>query len=88
MTVYVDDGRWVLGRMRMSHMLADTPEELHAMADRLGLRREWYQADASTPHYDVCRAKRRLAIELGARPVDRRGMVAVVRRLRAAGRGR
>lgn len=82
MTVYVDNGRWRLGRMRMAHLLADSLDELHAMAARLGLRRSWFQGNASTPHYDVCQAKRARAIEFGARPVDQRGIVAVVRRLR------
>ncbi|MFC3490804.1 DUF4031 domain-containing protein [Amycolatopsis roodepoortensis] len=47
MTVYVDDfsaparvggrhGRW-------SHMIADTEDELHAFAARLGLQRSWFQ---------------------------------------------
>lgn len=47
MTVYVDDfrtqarvggisGRW-------SHLIADTREELHAFASRIGLRRAWFQ---------------------------------------------
>jgi len=51
--------------MIMCHMLADTVDELHAMADKIGLKREWYQPK-SIPHYDVCQAKRRLAIKNGA----------------------
>jgi Protein of unknown function (DUF4031) len=49
----------------MCHMLADTLEELHTMADSLGVRR-WFQAEGSFPHYDICRSKRQLAIALGA----------------------
>lgn len=69
-------------RMVMCHMLADTPEELHAMAEKLGLHRKWYQRDASTPHYDVCKSKRVLAIELGAIECNRREIVEVIRRIR------
>lgn len=36
MTVYVDDVCIVYGRMRMSHMVADTEDELHQMASALG----------------------------------------------------
>lgn len=69
-------------RMRMSHMIADTVEELHAMAATIGLRREWFQP-RSSPHYDISEMKRRLAIRCGAVPVDRRQLVTIIRRLRA-----
>lgn len=50
------------------HLLADTEAELHAMADRIGLRRSWYQPrpKASIPHYDLTPAKRKLAVRAGA----------------------
>lgn len=82
MAVYVDDARIPYGRMKMAHMLADTPEELHAMADRIGVRRRWFQARASAPHYDVCLSKRRLALQYGAVEVDRQELAALIRRLR------
>lgn len=28
-------------------------ENLHAMADALGIKRCWFHADASYPHYDI-----------------------------------
>ncbi len=83
MPVYVDNSATPYRGMKMSHLLADTPEELHAMATRLGLRREWFQdRDGGTPHYDLCQSKRKLAIALGAIEVDRRQTVTIVRRLR------
>jgi Protein of unknown function (DUF4031) len=66
MTVYVDDmykypmGQF--GRMKMSHMIADTEEELHTMADKIGLNRRWYQGD----HYDVAMITRTKAVAFGA----------------------
>lgn len=48
-----------------SHLMADTLEELHAFAARLGLRRTWFQP-RSSPHYDLSPAKRARALELGA----------------------
>lgn len=83
MTVYVDHARHPLGRMLMCHMLADTLEELHAMADRIGVARRHFQAKAGAPHYDICQAKRRLAVAAGAVEVDRRRLAAILRRLRA-----
>lgn len=65
----------------MSHMLADSLGELHEMAARIGLRREWFQA-LSVPHYDLCQSKRKLAVQLGAQIVDRHGLVEVMRRLK------
>ena len=52
-----------------SHLLADDEAELHAFAERLGLRRAWYQRHRRHPalnHYDVTEPDRRAAIELGA----------------------
>jgi hypothetical protein len=84
MTVYVDRPIHRFRHMLMCHMLADSPQELHAMADRIGIARKWYQHDASTPHYDVPEEKRAAAIAAGAVEVDRRGLVAVIRCIRAS----
>lgn len=71
MAVYVDYARIPFRGMLMCHMFADSREELHAMADRIGLRREWFQKGASLEHYDVSLTKRLLAIKCGAVAVDR-----------------
>lgn len=65
MPVYVDDYRTPFRRMIMSHMTADTLDELHDMARKLNLNRRYFQ-DGSTPHYDVCESMRRKAVQLGA----------------------
>ena len=75
MTVYVDDSENRFRRMKMCHMLADTPDELHAMADRIGVARKWYQGQASTPHYDICKSKSKLAVKYGAVEIDRRKLI-------------
>ena len=64
MTVYVDDMKWPYRGMIMSHMTADTVDELHAMADKIGLKRKWFQKK-SIPHYDICQSKRSEAITNG-----------------------
>jgi Protein of unknown function (DUF4031) len=66
-TVYVDNMRASYGRMIMCHMVADTDEELHAMAAKIGVARRWHQK-AGTPqsHYDICLSKREAAIKAGA----------------------
>jgi hypothetical protein len=83
MSVYVDRARNPYGRMLMSHLLADSLEELHAMADTIGVKRRWFQPK-STPHYDICQEKKQLALAAGALEIDRHTVVGLIRRYRAA----
>lgn len=76
MTVYVDPARYPYRRMIMCHMAADNEQELHEMADSIGVARKWYQGD----HYDICKSKRTLAVEFGAVEVSSREMVKIVRK--------
>ena len=72
MAVYVDCARAPYRGMFMSHMVADTSEELFAMADRIGVARKWIQkAGTSHEHFDICQSKRRLALDAGAVDVTR-----------------
>jgi hypothetical protein len=64
-------------------MFADTIAELHVMADAIGMRRFWFQGQASFPHYDVSLLRRKLALEKGAVEVDRRAGYEIRKRLRA-----
>ena len=80
MTVYVDLSVYPFGRMVMCHMMADTTEELHQMVDVIGIDRKHFQDD----HYDICKAKRKLAVEAGAVEITPREMVQVRRRNRKA----
>lgn len=78
MTVYVDDmylypmGRY--GRMKMSHMISDDEDELHIMADLIGVARKWHQGD----HYDIAIEKRVLAVAYGAVEVPMRILAAMM----------
>lgn len=82
MTVYVDDSRIRWRGRHWSHLVADTPEELHEAARLLGLRREWAQETGRTLHYDLPDEVRERAIELGlAEPITWRELVS---RLQAA----
>lgn len=82
MAVYVDDMRARYGQMVMCHMVADTLPELHAMADRIGVARRWYQGPPVTrwPHYDIALSKRALAVQAGALEIKQREAPAVARR--------
>lgn len=56
--IYLDDLRLPFGRMKMCHMIGDTEEELHAMAQAMGMDRSWFQP-WSFPHYDVSLSRRK-----------------------------
>lgn len=68
--------------MIMCHMVADTLDELHDMAEQLGVR-SWFQTKARYPHYDICRTKRAKAIALGAVECDRRTLIQKAKALKA-----
>jgi hypothetical protein len=56
---------------RWCHMFADENEELHALAKRIGLKREWFQEDRDGGHYDLTPSRRAAAVRLGAIEVSR-----------------
>ena len=74
----MDDARIPFRGRVMCHMLADTDEELRAMADRIGMQQRWHQGD----HFDIDRPMRELAIAHGALEITRREAVLVRRRYR------
>lgn len=85
MSVYVDDMKARFGRMVMCHMIADSTEELHAMADQVGVARRWLQKGGTAEeHYDVCLAMKSRAIALGAVEVTKRELVRKIRARRPA----
>jgi hypothetical protein len=70
MSVYVDDMAAPFGRMIMYHMIADTSEELLAMANKIGVAPKWIQsAGTHREHFDVCQTKRALAVRCGAKEI-------------------
>lgn len=73
MTVYVDNMCAVRGKSVMCHMVADTDEELLAMAKKIGVSPRWHQ-HPGTPrsHFDVCLTKRRMAVQNGAVEITQR----------------
>ena len=84
MSVYVDElfntrslksAKWQYNQS--CHMRADTEEELHAMAAKIGLRQEWcqYPDNPVKRHYDLTATKRALAVKNGAISVTWREMV-------------
>lgn len=88
MSVYVDDMMVCIPNRNWrypesAHLFADTNEELHAFAAKLGLRRAWFQDNPRLPHYDLTRNKRHAAILNHAIPLDRHASVAKWDEIRA-----
>jgi hypothetical protein len=72
MTVYVDDMRAPYRGMIMCHMLADSTDELLAMADTIGVAGRWLQRPGHyTEHFDISLSKRALAVQGGALEITR-----------------
>lgn len=89
MSVYVDElVVWYHAKHRCfkegsCHLTADSEEELHAFAKKIGLRREWFQARSTAPHYDLSPGRRKAALLAGAVFVSAREQA--VKRLKARG---
>jgi hypothetical protein len=96
-TVYVDNAR-IPARVnringRWSHLTADTEQELHDFAAKLGLQRRWFQTckrscHSTLPcvhwHYDVTDGLRQIAIADGAQEIDIRQWAEITRGRREA----
>lgn len=77
--IYVDAPLWPAHGTRFAHLVSDGDvEELHAFAASLGMSRRAFDGD----HYDLPERLHAAAVDAGACPVDRRGMVGIVRAAR------
>jgi hypothetical protein len=65
------------------HLLADSRDELHAMADRLGVPRRLFQDHPWRWHYDLPAHVRARAVRLGAVEVDLHTVGTMMRQRRA-----
>lgn len=85
--VYVDEVRvYAVGAVsagarrhgvRWCHMWTEPGNEdaLHVMAERIGLKREWFQDREGFPHYDLVMSARDRALKSGAKEKDLRQWV-------------
>ena len=71
MSVYVDDAVTLWRGKRWAHLMADTLDELHAMAARLGMPRRAFQDKSSGAHYDLTEELREQALQFGAVAISR-----------------
>lgn len=83
MAVYVDEEGILWRGREWCHLVADSLDELHAFADRLGLQRRWFQSETLYPHYDVTKSVRIRALALGAQGANRETIVSCAKRMRS-----
>lgn len=67
---------------RWCHLFADSAEELHVFAAKIGLRRSWFQVHPSVNHYDLVPPRREAAVAADAIELDRRAAVLKWREIR------
>ena len=86
MAVYIDNAFIPYRRMLMCHMIADSTDELMAMADQIGVARKWIQNPGKQDeHFDVCKEAREKAIRYGAVEITTRELATKIRDRRATG---
>jgi hypothetical protein len=78
MTVYIDRSRKPYRNMIMCHMVSDSIAELFAMAQKIGMRAQWFQP-SSFPHFDVAAGRKISALQFGAVEIDRRELARFMR---------
>ena len=84
--LYVDHVRIPFRGMLMSHLVADTPEELLTAQTSLSIPKGSIQYPGTwKEHLDVSESKRTLAIRMGAQPISGRQLVQITRTKREAG---
>lgn len=64
------------------HLSADSLDELHAFAERIGLKRCWFHGRARHPHYDITTPKKaETVLKNGASIVTKKQMVEITKKL-------
>lgn len=73
---YVNNGKGFANRFsQYCHLIADTEEELHEFAKKIGMRREWAQHHGRMVHYDLTASRRVRAVKEGAVRITTRELV-------------
>ncbi len=90
MSVYVDNfyetGITYRG-MKMSHLFADTQQELLEMVDKIGVQRKCIQHyKTANEHFDIALVKRKLAVANGAIEVNFREYATMINNRKLTGK--
>lgn len=79
MAVYVDDPS---PRINICRMIADTPDELYTMAEKIGLKRHYalYPGEFRREHFSLSVNLRAMAVQKGAIECSRADLVRILSR--------
>ena len=73
--IYVDAATWKksrTGRKSYAHMVADSLDELHEFAIKIGVKKHFFHRSKVAPHYDITSEQHVVAMANGAELVDSR----------------
>ena len=69
-----------------THLVTDGPiSELHKFAQKIGLKKNWFQDHPAHPHFDIWGKKVKAAINQGARFVSAKEIVHILNRKKSRG---
>ena len=86
-SVFVDPlQQWPGKKGLWCHMMSENLKELHRFAQKIGLKRAWFQSK-DIPHYDLTERKRILALQNGAQEVSRKKIVSLINHWRKKEKG-
>lgn len=82
MTVYVDNPMYARTaskkpRKLYAHMVADSFDELHAFAAKIGVKKHFFHRSKTAHHYDINQDQYVIALKNGAQLVDSREIVRI-----------
>lgn len=88
MSVYVDkmmvclrNKNWPYSQA--CHLVADSVQELHIFAWKIGLHKSWFRDKPELPHYDLTYGMRNRAVFFGAIEVDSKKIVEMMKKNRS-----
>ena len=78
-------GRYFGSGKQSCHMTTDSDlEELHLFAEKIGMRRAWFQNHPVMPHYDLTPTRRAAAVRAGAKEMRGTDMLRAYKAAKAA----
>lgn len=82
--IYVDAPTWTTGakkpRQSYAHMVADTHDELHAFAAKIGVKPHFFHKTPRMFHYDINKDQHVIAVAHGAIEVETKKLLPIAKK--------